>query len=67
QLVNQVPTAKFIIETSGNVCTLFNPNASHFGKYTELQFTDHGRQSRIRTLDYYLEWNRVVTVPSGEH
>ncbi|KAL4063522.1 hypothetical protein J3A83DRAFT_4049700, partial [Scleroderma citrinum] len=59
QLANQVPAAEFVIETSGNVHTLFNPNASCFGKYTELQFTDCGRWSRIRTLNYYLEQNRV--------
>ncbi|KAL4067323.1 P-loop containing nucleoside triphosphate hydrolase protein [Scleroderma yunnanense] len=53
KLVNQVLAAKFIIKTYRNACTLFNPNASHFGKYTELQFTDCGRL--------------VVAAPFGEH
>ncbi|KAG1818874.1 glycosyltransferase family 2 protein [Suillus variegatus] len=32
----------------------------------ELQFTDRGRLSGVKTLDYYLERNRVSSVPSGE-
>jgi len=66
KLASQVPAAEFVIETFGNARTLFNPNASRFGKYTELQFTDRGRLSGIKTLDYYLERNRVAAVPSGE-
>ena len=53
--------------TSSCAETLFNPNASRFGKYTELQFTDHGRFCGIKTLDYYLEQNQGATVgPPGE-
>ena len=66
KLASQVPAAEFVIETFGNARTLFNPNASRFGKYTELQFTDRGRLCGIKTLGYYLERNRVATVPSGE-
>ncbi|KAI9572489.1 P-loop containing nucleoside triphosphate hydrolase protein [Boletus coccyginus] len=42
KLASQVPAAEFIIESFGNARTLFNPNVSRFGKYTELQFTDKG-------------------------
>jgi len=66
KLATQVPAAEFVIESFGNARTLFNPNASRFGKYTELQFTDRGRLCGIKTLDYYLERNRVAVVPSGE-
>ncbi|KAG9310142.1 glycosyltransferase family 2 protein [Chiua virens] len=66
KLANQVPAAEFVIESFGNARTLFNPNASRFGKYTELQFTDKGRLCGIKSLDYYLERNRVAAVPSGE-
>ena len=31
-----------------------------------LQFTDCGRLSGIKTLDYYLEWNGVAAMPAGE-
>ena len=54
------------METFGNARTLFNSNASRFGKYTELQFSDRGKLIGVKTLDYYLERNRVAAVPSGE-
>ncbi|KAI0725977.1 glycosyltransferase family 2 protein [Fomitopsis betulina] len=66
KLVTQVPAAEFVLETFGNARTLFNPNASRFGKYTELQFTERGRLCGMKTLDYYLERNRVAGAPSGE-
>ena len=66
KLASQVPASEFVLETFGNARTLFNPNASRFGKYTELQFSDRGRLSGIKTLDYYLERNRVSGAPSGE-
>ncbi|KAJ8519110.1 hypothetical protein ONZ45_g3931 [Pleurotus djamor] len=66
KLATQVPAAEFVLETFGNARTLFNPNASRFGKYTELQFSDRGRLSGVKTLDYYLERNRVAGAPSGE-
>ena len=62
----QIPASEFVLESFGNARTLFNPNASRFGKYTELQFTDRGRLSGVKTLDYYLERNRVAGAPSGE-
>ena len=66
KLATQVPAAEFVIESFGNARTLFNPNASRFGKYTELQFTEKGRLCGIKSLDYYLERNRVAAVSSGE-
>jgi len=66
KLATQVPAAEFVLESFGHARTLFNGNASRFGKYTELQFTDRGRLSGIKTLDYYLERNRVSAPPSGE-
>ena len=66
KLATQLPASEFVLETFGNARTLFNPNASRFGKYTELQFSDRGKLTGIKTLDYYLERNRVAAVPSGE-
>jgi chitin synthase len=66
KLANQVPAAEFVLESFGNARTLFNVNASRFGKYTELQFTERGRLCGVKTLDYYLERSRVAGAPSGE-
>ncbi|KAG9050905.1 hypothetical protein FS842_011290, partial [Serendipita sp. 407] len=66
KLATQIPSAEFVLESFGNARTMYNPNASRFGKYTELQFTDRGRLSGVKTLDYYLEKNRVAGFPSGE-
>ena len=61
-----MPATKFVLETFGDTRTLFNPNASRFGKYTELQFTEPGRLCGMKTLDYYQERNRIAGAPSGE-
>lgn len=66
KLGSQIPASEFVLESFGNCRTLFNANASRFGKYTELQFSDRGRVCGIKTIDYYLERNRVCTLPSGE-
>ncbi|KAF8218382.1 glycosyltransferase family 2 protein [Mycena galopus ATCC 62051] len=66
KLGTQVPASEFVLESFGNARTLFNPNASRFGKYTELQFSDRGRLQGVKTLDYYLERNRVSGAPNGE-
>ncbi|KAF9484250.1 glycosyltransferase family 2 protein [Pholiota conissans] len=66
KLATQLPASEFVLESFGNSRTLFNPNASRFGKYTELQFSERGRLTGVKCLDYYLERNRVSAVPSGE-
>ena len=66
KLATQLPAAEFVLETFGNARTLFNSNASRFGKYTELQFTERGRLCGVKTLEYYFERNRVAGAPSGE-
>ncbi|KAJ7203401.1 P-loop containing nucleoside triphosphate hydrolase protein [Mycena rebaudengoi] len=64
KLATQVPASEFGLESFGNARTLFNPNAS---RYIELQFSDRGRLSGIKTLDYYyLARNRVSGAPNGE-
>ncbi|KAF8198694.1 glycosyltransferase family 2 protein [Mycena galopus ATCC 62051] len=66
KLGTQVPASEFVLESFGSARTLFNPNASRFGKYTELQFGERGRLQGIKTLDYYLEHTRVAGAPNGE-
>ena len=36
KLATQVPASEFVLKSFGNARTLFNPNVSRFGKYTEL-------------------------------
>ncbi|PWZ00150.1 putative Chs8-chitin synthase 8 [Testicularia cyperi] len=62
----QIPSAEYILESLGNSRTLENANASRFGKYTELQFSESGKLVGAKTLDYYLEKNRVVSAASSE-
>ena len=66
KLGDQIPSAEFVLEAFGNARTLHNINASRFGKYTELQFSDRGRLCGAKTLDYYFERSRVVSPPPGE-
>ncbi|KIO30131.1 glycosyltransferase family 2 protein [Tulasnella calospora MUT 4182] len=66
KLSAQIPSAEFVLETFGCARTLYNPNASRFGKYTELQFNEKGRICGVKTLDYYFERSRVAGAPSGE-
>ena len=54
KLATQLPAAEFALETFGNTRTPFSPNASHFERYAEPQFSDCGRPSGINTLDCYL-------------
>ena len=66
KLGTQIPSAEYVLESFGSARTLYNPNASRVGMYTELQFSDRGRLVGAKTLDYYLERNRVAGAPSGE-
>nr|ABB70410.1 hypothetical chitin synthase class V [Puccinia graminis] len=66
KLVQQIPAAQFILESFGNAHTLENSNASRFGQYTELQFTENGKLCGLKSLEYYLQRSRVVSRPSGE-
>jgi chitin synthase len=68
KLATQLPASEFVLETFGNARTLFNPSASRFGKYSELQFSDRRKLTGVKTLGCYLERNpgRVATIPSGE-
>ncbi|CED82854.1 glycosyltransferase family 2 protein [Phaffia rhodozyma] len=66
KLMQQIPNAEFVLESFGNARTLHNANASRFGKYTELQFSDRGRLCGAKTLDYYLERSRVAGPSPGE-
>ena len=61
KLAAQIPSAEYILDSMGNCHSLENTNASRFGKYTELQFSEAGKLIGAKTLDYYLERSRVVS------
>ncbi|CAO1621031.1 unnamed protein product [Jaminaea pallidilutea] len=66
KLAHQIPSAEFILECFGHASTSQNPNASRFGRYTELHFTDAGRLVGSKSLEYYLEKNRLVSASGSE-
>lgn len=66
KLAQQIPAGEFILECLGNARTMENSNASRFGKYTELQFSNSGKLVGSKTLDYYLERNRVVSAGTSD-
>ncbi|KDN52499.1 glycosyltransferase family 2 protein [Tilletiaria anomala UBC 951] len=66
KLAYQVPAAEFVLDSFGNCRTLDNANASRIGTYSELQFNDNGKLMGCKTLDYYLQKNRVVHHAANE-
>jgi chitin synthase len=52
------------LESFGHAHTLSGDNASRFGNYTELQFSDSGKLEGLKTIEYYLERSRVSHAPS---
>ena len=66
KLAIQIPSGQHILESMGNARTLENGNASRYGSYTELQFSDAGKLVGSKTLDYYLERSRLVAAGTGD-
>jgi chitin synthase len=52
------------LESFGHAHTLSSDNASRFGNYTELQFSDSGKLEGLKTIEYYLERSRASHPPS---
>ncbi|GAA5861276.1 hypothetical protein JCM8547_008542 [Rhodosporidiobolus lusitaniae] len=66
KLITSIPAAFFILDSFGHASTITNANASRFGRYTELQFSDKGRLTGLKGLEYFLEKSRVSHTPAGE-
>lgn len=66
KLASSIPAAFFILDSFGHAATTSNANASRFGRYTELQFSDKGRLTGLKGLEYFLEKSRVSSAPAGE-
>ncbi|KAL8280137.1 hypothetical protein RQP46_007467 [Phenoliferia psychrophenolica] len=66
KLAATIPAASFVLDAFGSAITIANNNASRFGRYTELQFSDNGRLMGLKGLEYYLEKSRVTGASAGE-
>ena len=54
-LEKRVLDANPLLEAFGNAKTLRNDNSSRFGKFIEIQFSQHGRISGAKIINYLLE------------
>lgn len=66
KLAVQIPSAEYVLESFSHCQTLENNNASRYSKYTELQFDDSGKIIGYKTLNYYLEKERLTKCAAGE-
>jgi len=61
-----IKNTAIILNAFGNAKTVLNPDASRYGKYTEIQYDNHGKIIGAKICDYLLEKNRITDIPSGE-
>lgn len=66
KIQTQLLHSQAILEAFGNAKTSQNNNASRFGRYTEVQFSERGRIAGAKLLNYFLEKRRVTDAPSDE-
>ncbi|KAM0788255.1 hypothetical protein ACM66B_001406 [Microbotryomycetes sp. NB124-2] len=66
KLADSIPAAVFIMDSLGNAGAVQSVNASRFGRYLELQFSDKGRLVGLKGLEYFIEKSRLTTLAAGE-
>ncbi|CAG8759626.1 8704_t:CDS:2, partial [Racocetra persica] len=66
KIANQIQNAQTILEAFGNTKSINNINASRYGKYLELQFSERGRIVGAKFLTYCFDKARVTDAPLGE-
>ncbi|KAI8579523.1 hypothetical protein K450DRAFT_241387 [Umbelopsis ramanniana AG] len=66
KIQTQLLHSQAILEAFGNAKTTQNNNASRFGRYTEVQFSERGRITGAKLLNYFLEKRRVTSAPEDE-
>ncbi|RKP09587.1 chitin synthase-domain-containing protein [Thamnocephalis sphaerospora] len=62
----QVQQALQVLEAFGNARTATNPNASFYGLFEELQFSERGRVVGAKFLPFGLEKSRLISAGSSE-
>ena len=63
---HQILQSNPILESFGNARTIRNDNSSRFGKYIEIQFSEHGLLTGASIDTYLLEKVRLVSQAPGE-
>ncbi|KAL9538457.1 hypothetical protein MBANPS3_010917 [Mucor bainieri] len=61
KLQTQILHVQSILTAFGHAKTTANDNASRFGKYMEIQFSERGRMIGCKVLNYLLDKQRVVS------
>jgi hypothetical protein len=60
-----MPASQFALRSAHTL--KYNPNASHFGKYTELQFTERGRTRPSRSLPRHVDTSATPLACAAWH
>ncbi|KAI8997880.1 chitin synthase-domain-containing protein [Pilobolus umbonatus] len=66
KIQNQILHVQTVLNAFGHSRTAINPNASKFGKYLEIQFSDRGRMVGCKILNYLLDKKRITHTPKDE-
>ncbi len=62
----QVLDSNPLMEAFGNAKTVRNNNSSRFGKFINVNFTEHGKILSARIYNYLLEKSRVISIQPEE-
>ncbi|THH06648.1 hypothetical protein EW145_g3945 [Phellinidium pouzarii] len=66
KIAEQIKALSTLLDSFGNAKTLLNPNASRYGRYLELHFTERGRINSAKVLTYGLDKTRLTRLSHEE-